>query len=67
MVLFSIKKCLKALIRRLKVGYIYSIVRNYPRTTSEVVDNIINTVNIFKRQYINDKAFQLLVVNGEAL
>ena len=63
---FSIKKCSKASIRRLKVGYIYGIVRNYPRTTSEVVDNIIGIVNIFKRQCINNKASQSLVADGKA-
>ena len=48
MVLFSIKKRLKALIKRLKVGYTPSIVYNYPYTASKVVDNTINTVNPFK-------------------
>ena len=56
-----------ALIRRLKVRYIYSIIHNCPYTASKVVDNTINAVNIFKRQYINNKASQSLVVDGEAL
>ena len=46
---FGIKKRLKALIRKLKVKYTPSIVPNYPYTTSEVVDNTINVVNIFKK------------------
>ena len=54
---FSIKKCLKASIRKLKVGYIYSIVRNCPYTASEVVDNTTSAVNVFKRQCTDDKAF----------
>ena len=66
MTLFGIKKCLKALIRRLKVGYIPSIVYNYPCTTSEVVDNIISAVNIFKKQCTNNKASQSLVADDEA-
>ena len=43
-------------MRRLKVGYIYGIVRNYPHTASEVVDNTISIVNVFKRQHTDDKA-----------
>ena len=39
--LFSIKKYLKALIRRLKVKYAPSIVYNYPYTTNKVVNNTI--------------------------
>ena len=66
MALFGIKKCLKALIRRLKVGYACGIVRNCPCTASEVVDNTIGAVNVFKRQCTDDKAFQSLVVDGEA-
>ena len=53
-------------MRRLKVGHIYGIVRNCPRTTSKVVDNTINTVNVFKRQCTDDKASQSLVADGEA-
>jgi len=52
---FSIKKCLKALIRKLKVRYVPSIVPNYPYTASEVVDNTISAVNVFKKQYTNNK------------
>ena len=66
MVLFSIKKHLKALIRRLKVGYIPNIIYNCPHTANEVVDNTISTVNIFKKQYTDDKASQSLVVNSKA-
>jgi len=55
-VLFSIKKYLKALIRRLRARRAPSIVRNYSYTTSEVVDNIISVVNIFKKQRTNNKA-----------
>ena len=62
---FGIKKYSKASIRRLKVGHAYSIICNCPHTTSEVVDNIISAVNVFKRQCIDDKASQLLVVDGE--
>jgi hypothetical protein len=36
-------------MRRLKVGHIHSIIRNCPCTTSEVVDNTISTVNVFKK------------------
>ena len=54
-------------MRRLKVKYIYSIVHNCPYTASEVVDNTISTVNVFKRQYIDNKPSQLLVVDGEVL
>ena len=43
-----------------------SIVRNYPHTTSEVVDNIISIINVFKKQYTNNKASQLLVTDGKA-
>ena len=53
-------------MRRLKVRYICSIVRNCPYTASEVVDNTISTVNIFKRQYINNKASQSLVTDNKA-
>ena len=45
---FSIKKYLKALIRRLKVRNAPSIVYNCP-TTSELVDNTIGVINIFKK------------------
>jgi hypothetical protein len=47
--LFSIKKRLKALIRKLKVRYTPSIVPNCPYTASEVVDNTISIVNVFKK------------------
>ena len=40
----------------LKVRYTPSIVPNYPYTTSEVVDNTISIVNIFKKQRIDNKA-----------
>jgi hypothetical protein len=63
---FGIKKYLKALIRRLKVGHIYSTVHNYPRTTSEVVDNIISTVNVFKKQCTDSKVSQSLITDSEA-
>ena len=46
--LFSIKKYLKVLIRRLKVRNAPNIVRNYP-TASKVVDNTISIVDIFKK------------------
>ena len=52
---FGIKKCLKALMRRLKVKHVPSTVYNYPHTASEVVDNTIGAVNIFKKQYTNNK------------
>jgi hypothetical protein len=42
-------------MKRLKVGYIYSIVCNYPCTTSEVVDNTISAVNVFKKQCTDNK------------
>ena len=32
------------------------IVRNYPYTTSKVVDNTISVVNVFKKQRTNNKA-----------
>ena len=64
--LFGIKKRLKALIRRLIVGYIFNTVRNCPRTASEAVDNIIGVINVFKKQYTDDKASQLLVIDGKA-
>ena len=32
-----------------------SIVYNYPCTASKVVDNTISTVNIFKKQYTDNK------------
>ena len=56
MVPFGIKKRLKALIRRLKVGYILSIIRNCPRTASKVVNNTISIANVFKKQRTNNKA-----------
>ena len=63
---FGIKKRLKALIRRLKIKYILKIVRNCPYTASEVVDNTISAVNVFKKQYTNNKASQSLITNGKA-
>ena len=63
---FGIKKCLKALIRRLKVGHAPGTVRNCPCTASEVVDNTISAVNVFKKQHTDNKASQSLVVDGEA-
>jgi hypothetical protein len=53
-------------MRRLKVGHAPSTVRNCPRTASEVVDNTIGTVNVFKKQRTDDKASQSLVADGEA-
>jgi hypothetical protein len=53
---FGIKKRLKALIRKLKVGYTPSTVPNYPRTASKVVDNTISVVNVFKKQRTDNKA-----------
>ena len=44
-----------------------SIVYNCPYTASEAVDNTISVINIFKRQCINNKASQLLVIDSEAL
>ena len=49
-ILFSIKKCLKALIKRLKVKYTPSIVYN-------CLYNTISVVNVFKKQRINNKVF----------
>ena len=43
-------------MRRLKVGYIPSIIYNCPHTANKVVDNTIGTVNVFKKQYTDDKA-----------
>ena len=48
MALFSIKKCLKVLIKRLKVRNAPSIVRNCP-TASKVVDNTISAIDVFKK------------------
>ena len=45
---FGIKKHLKVLIRRLKVGNVPNIVRNCP-TASKVVDNTISTIDVFKK------------------
>ena len=53
-------------MRRLKVRYIYSIVHNCPYTASEVVNNTINIINIFKKQYTDNKVSQSLVADGEA-
>ena len=50
----------------LKVGHAPSTVPNYPRTASEVVDNTISIVNVFKKQCTDDKASQLLVADSEA-
>ena len=66
MALFSIKKRLKASIRRLKVKYTPSTVYNCPYTASKVVDNTISTVNVFKKQRTNNKASQLLVADSKA-
>ena len=43
-------------MKRLKVGYMPNIVYNCPHTASKVVDNTIGAVNIFKKQYTNNKA-----------
>ena len=67
MVPFSIKNYLKALIRRLKVKYMPNIVYNCPHTTSKVVDNIISAVNVFKKQYTNNKASQSLIIDSKVL
>ena len=53
-------------MRRLKVGYTPSIVCNCPCTISEVVDNTISAVNIFKKQYIDNKASQSLIADSKA-
>ena len=53
-------------MRRLKVKHVSGTVYNCPRTASKVVDNIIGTVNVFKKQYTDDKASQLLIADGEA-
>ena len=54
-------------MRRLKVGYTPSTVHNCPRTANKVVDNTINAVNIFKKQYTDNKASQSLVIDSKAL
>ena len=41
-------------------------VHNCPRTANKVVDNTISAVNIFKKQYTDNKASQSLIANGEA-
>ena len=48
MALFSIKKHLKVLIKKLKVKNILSTVHNCP-TINEVVDNTIGVIDIFKK------------------
>jgi hypothetical protein len=53
-------------MRRLKVKYVHSTVYNCPCTASEVVDNTIGAVNVFKKQYTDGKASQLLVVDSKA-
>ena len=53
-------------MRRLKVRYIYGIVHNCPYTASEVVNNTIGVVNVFKKQRTDNKASQSLVVDGKA-
>ena len=47
---FGIKKCLKVLIRRLKVGNVPNIVCKYPYTVT------IGAFNVFKKQCFNSKA-----------
>jgi hypothetical protein len=42
-------------MRRLIVGYAPSIVRNCPCAASEVVDNTIGAVNVFKKQRTDNK------------
>ena len=56
MVPFGIKKRLKALIKRLIVRYVPNTVRNCPCAASEAVNNIISTVNVFKKQCTDNKA-----------
>ena len=58
---FGIKKRLKALIRRLKVRNVPSIVRNYP-IAGELVDNTISIIDVFKKQRSGSKVF--LVTSG---
>ena len=43
-----------------------STVHNYPYTTNKVVDNTIGTVNVFKKQHTDNKAFQSLVADNKA-
>ena len=52
-------------MRRLKVKYIPNIVYNCPHTASKVVDNIIGTVNIFKKQYTDNKVSQSLITDNK--
>ena len=52
-------------MRRLKVRHMPSTVHNCPRTASKVVDNTIGAVNVFKKQYTDDKASQSLVADGK--
>ena len=51
---FSIKKHLKVLMRRLKVRNAPSTVHNCP-TASEVVDNTIGAIDVFKKQCSGSK------------
>ena len=44
-------------MRRLKVRNAPSIVHDYLRTASKVVDNTISAVDIFKKQRSNSKTF----------
>ena len=53
-------------MRKLKVRYAPSTVPNCPHTTSEVVDNTISTVNVFKKQRIDNKASQSLAADSKA-
>ena len=54
-------------MRRLKVGHAPSTIYNCPRTANKVVDNTIGIINIFKKQYTDNKASQSLVANSKAL
>ena len=53
-------------MRKLKVGHAPSTVPNCPRTASEVVDNTIGAVNVFKKQRTDDKASQSLAADSKA-
>jgi hypothetical protein len=43
------------------------MVYNCPHTANKVVDNTISTVNVFKKQYTNNRAPQPLVADNKAL